>query len=33
MGGWVGGDVRTRGGYRFCRVKDFIEPEALRGGR
>jgi hypothetical protein len=24
--------VRARGEYRFCRVKDSIEPEALRAG-
>jgi hypothetical protein len=23
---------RARGEYRFCRVKDSIEPEALRAG-
>jgi hypothetical protein len=38
MGGWVGGwglssrgaRERARGEHRFCRVKDSIEPEALR---
>jgi hypothetical protein len=28
----VSGEVRAMGEYTFCRVKDSMEPEALRAG-